>query len=623
MALSFKLPRIARSPHRRWAPRDKIAAAALFPATAAVVLWQNAHIAVLWDISYTLDNSWRIVAGQMPYRDFPFVHAPLPFLIQAAIIRLTGRVFFHQVIYAALFGGLGTVLAWRIVLHTLRGRVQAAWTIALLLAAPLTVLGLYCILPHPSYDCDCAFSILVAVWLLQRLEPDHDATAPSHPSVASGLAAGFAICLPLFFKQNMGLPFLLAALVAVGLVLCARRFQRSSASTNTTPSQRTLPPVLAGACITLAAAALLIHFTAGLNNYLHWTIVFAGRRRLPGWADMLGTYRDPALLWTLPCIAVGLLLLGIKPGKARWRSPVAFTLLAAPFIFALYSLILYDDADERGDSLLALWPLLLILAAALLLWNLIRMRRNLTLRALLPLILLAAIQGTFMSQQLWGSTYGIWPLLILLLAEMIVFLVARWGCPGSGVPTDWSSSVGWGSPALGDPGNHWRTWLPLALTALIAATLLILGGFYTASEERLSYADLPDGPVLHSAFPALSGLSTPGPYLPQFDELLRYAEAQIPFNDGIILLPGEDPFYFATGRIPQFPVLLFDPATDPYSPAEIANLARSPNIRWLIVKRNLQIKGSPMPQPEATFAALQAEFTLHARLSGYDIYLRQ
>jgi hypothetical protein len=101
----------------RWSLRDCLAASGLFLASAAVVLWQNAHLAILWDASYTLDTSLRIALGQMPYRDFPLVHSPLTFLIQAAIIRLTGRVFFHHVLYAALVSGLGTVLAWRIVLQ--------------------------------------------------------------------------------------------------------------------------------------------------------------------------------------------------------------------------------------------------------------------------------------------------------------------------------------------------------------------------------------------------------------------------------------------------------------------------------------------------------------------------
>jgi CDP-diglyceride synthetase len=625
MPLSCKLPRIASPSHRRWMLRDKIAAAALFLATAAVVLWQNAHVATIWDISYTLDSSWRIALGQMPYRDFPFVHAPLPFLIQAAIIRLTGRVFFHHVIYAAFVGGLGTVLTWRIALHTLQGRVQAAWTIALLLATPLSVLGLYCILPHPSYDCDCAFSILVAVWMLQRLAPnvnvnaknltDDDTCVQQAPGWTSGLAAGFSICLPLFFKQNMGLPFLLAALGAVALILAVQLPQRSlsrlSFSSGSAPAQHALLAVLLGAAAALAIAVPLIQFTAGLGNYLHWTIVFAGQRRLPPWGLMLEIYRDPTLLWTLPCIAVGLLLLVVRLGKPRLRSAVALALLAAPFIFALSSLLMYDDADERGDSLVALWPLLLILTAALVLWNfvlwnLVSLRSHLTLQSLLPLILLAAIHGTFLSQQLWGSTYAIWPLLSLLLAELIAFLAGLTVRHHNPNPDAKPSSQ----------------WVPTALTALIAATLLVCGAFYTASEERLLYADLDDGPVLHSAFPALAGLSTSGPYLPEFDELLRYAAAEIPFNDGLILLPGEDPFYFATGRVPQFPVLLFDPATDPYSPAQTADLARSRNIRWLIVKRHLQIKGNPMPQPEATLAAFKAQFALHAQLRGYDIYRR-
>ena len=154
----------------RFALRDWIAGIGLFAATASVVLWQNAHVAVLWDTSYVLDSAARFALGQAPYRHFPFVHPPLTFLVQAAIIRFTGRVFFHHVIYAAVVGGLATLLTWRIALGSLRGRIPGAWTVALLLAAPLTVLGIYCIIPIPEYDGDCTFWILVALWLMQRAE---------------------------------------------------------------------------------------------------------------------------------------------------------------------------------------------------------------------------------------------------------------------------------------------------------------------------------------------------------------------------------------------------------------------------------------------------------------------
>jgi hypothetical protein len=100
--------------------RDFVVALALFAATAAVVFWQNARLAVIWDLSYVLETSYRISLGQTPYRDFPLAHAPLTFLIQAAIIRLFGRVFWHHVLYCAVVGGMGSVVAWRVALRMVR-----------------------------------------------------------------------------------------------------------------------------------------------------------------------------------------------------------------------------------------------------------------------------------------------------------------------------------------------------------------------------------------------------------------------------------------------------------------------------------------------------------------------
>jgi hypothetical protein len=595
-------------PIGRWRLRDFIAAAGLFLATAGVVLWQNAHLVILWDLSYVLDSAARIALGQVPYRDFPFAHAPLTFLIQAAIIRLTGRVFFHHVLYAAVVGGLGTVLAWRIALDTLRGRLASAWLVSLLLAAPLAVLGLYCILPHPSYDCDCAFSILCALLLLQRLTPDTSTLSASSPAKTflHPFLAGAAVALPLFFKQNIGLPLLLITLAAIGLLLAVGLIRRTP---ETNPGTPALLAVLAGALTALAAAGLLIHLTAGVGNYIHWTIQFAAQRRLPGFKDMLGVYAQPSLLWMLPCVAAALVLLHVQFGKARWNNRLvnrwprllALFLLAAPFLWTLFSLFLYDDADERGDSLLALWPLLLVLSGALTLFNL---SRNLSLRTLLPAVVLVAINGTLLSQQLWGSTYAVWPLLLLLIAEMIAFLATE-------------------KPRGVSPGDsrECRFFSP-ALAAVVAATLLVCGGFYTVSEERLSYVQLPEEPVQHATLPELKGMAAPGNFVPDFEELLRFAAADIPASDGLILLPGEAPFYFATGRVPQFPVLLFDPATDPYSPAQLLEQARSHNIRWLIVKRELQIKEDPTPQREATMQALLRDFKPYRQLQSYDVYRR-
>src|SRR5262245_41215583 len=101
-------------PSNHWTWTDWAAAPFSFLATAAVVIWQNSRVAVLWDLSYVLENAHRISLGDVPYRDFPFPYAPLTFLIQAALIKVTGRVFWHHAVYCAVAGGLGTVLTWRI-----------------------------------------------------------------------------------------------------------------------------------------------------------------------------------------------------------------------------------------------------------------------------------------------------------------------------------------------------------------------------------------------------------------------------------------------------------------------------------------------------------------------------
>jgi hypothetical protein len=566
-----------------WRLRDYLAAAMLFLATAAFVLWQNSRIAVLWDLGYLLDTSWRIALGQMPYRDFPLAHAPLTFLIQAALIQVAGRHYLLAVTYAAIAGGLATLLTWRIILRLLRAELlfgSANWLVALLLAAPLTVLGIYSVYPHPIYDCDCALAILLAILLLVRLPRKPS----SGPRAAAALATGAAAALPLFFKQNMGLPFL--AVVAAGmLVLLAVQWARTRSLCAIARSQPAL--VLAGMAAALLIALTLLSATAGLGNYLHWTVQFAAQRRLPGLGSMLAVYSQPSLLWTLPTLAAGLILCHTRLISRLWARVTALCLIAAPFVGSLIFLFLEDDGDERADNLLALWPLLLLAATVMTLFEL---RRGITLGRLIPFFVLAAIHGTFLSQQLWGSTYALWPLLIVLVAGMLA--------------------------AFPPPARP----VAIASVAVIFAAFLICGGLYAASLERLSYINIPDAPFERSSIPALRGMATPGAFLANFEELAAFAAREIPPSDALILLPGEDPFYFATGRTPQFPVTLFDPATDPLSASQLLVEAQRRNVRWVIVKRVLQINGNPLPESGRAMELVARDFLLYRRLKGYDVY---
>jgi hypothetical protein len=540
--------------------------------TAGFTLWQNAHIAVIWDLSYLLDSSWRIALGQIPYKDFPFSHAPLMFMVQAAMIRLTGRVYWHEIAYAAISGAAGTLLMWRVVLRLLAGRVEGAWLVALALSAPLTVVGLYGIFPHPYYDPECVLAVLLAVYLLQRALDwggNGQAAGPLRYAIAGAACVG-----PLFVKQNIGLPFLAVTIAAVAAIAAGERMHARSIA----PQMG----VILGAGGALAAALVAIQLTAGLHNYVYWTITFAAHRRLPGMGAMLGVFSQSSLLWTVPAALAGVVILRLK---RRWATPTAIVLFAAPFVWTMVSLAVSGDASDRADQLLSLWPHLLVLGILLAVCNL---RRAPSFVSVLPLILLATIYGALLSQQLWGSTYGAWPLLMSLIAALLVEVptIAR----------------------------------PLAL--VVGFTLLLCGGLYAASRERLSYAKF-DGAEAHATLPTLRGMTTPGPWIPEFEELIRYTDAEIPAGDGILLVPGQDPFYFATGRVPRFPVLLFDPATNPYSPEEIVDLARERDVRWLILNRELQVKDDPTPNIGEYVRALMGDFVEYRRVGNYEVYRRR
>ena len=572
----------------------------LFLATAAFVFWQNTHLTVLWDLSYILENATRISLGQLPYRDFPFPYAPLTFLTQAAIIKLFGRAVLHHYLYASAAAGCATLLTWRILLRLLAPSPLPPRRTAFLLALPLVFLGTGSIFPHPFYDSDCTLFILFCTWLLLRLE------SRGFPPLRT-FACGILLAIPPFIKQNTGLAFLVAATACIAwLGICCHPQPHCSPA-----RRRGCVLLLAGAATGLALALVLIQHTVGLANYYHWTIQFAASRRLPGLPTMLGVYRDPTLLWSLPVFAIGLAILGLsRPSRAaaRWIAAsapaagsnalpvsrwIAITLLSLPFLWTLAALWIEQDASDRVEALLHLWPVLLIVSLTFALWQLPRAR---TLAQLVPLMLLAVIHGAFLSQQLWGSTYALWPFLTILLAAILI-----------SIAPDRAAAA-----------------LPLtALTFVISFTLLAAGGYYALSHERLQYADLSGDTLAHSALPPLRGLAMRGDWLPDFAELVAYANREIPPDDAILMIPGEDLFYFTTGRTPQFPVLMMDNTVNPYSAAQIVQLARQRNVPWLIVKRNLQLQEEPIAFRPQLLQLLSRDYSPVESLNNYDIYRRK
>jgi hypothetical protein len=546
----------------------------LFFGTAATVLWQNGRVASLWDLSYVLENSYRISLGAMPYRDFPFPYAPLTFLLQAALIKVTGRVFFHHVLYCAAAGGVATVLTWRILLNLLSGKVSRPRLVAFALAAPLIVLGVYCLFPHPFYDCDCTLLILLCIFVLQAAE------RRSFPWPLTFLA-GVLLVVPLFIKQNTGLIFLCSS----GLLLGVQAWRSRSLA----PYLRLASGVIAG----LVGALLVIKYTVGLETYAYWTLRFAASRRLPSITRMITVYRHRLLPLWIAALLTGAWFLREEQKAGRAVGRLTSALLFLPFGWTLISLFVEKDSQTRSEALLDLWPFLLIVSFG---FALLGARRHTGVTVALPFILICTVHGAFLSQQLRGSTYAIWPLFVIMMGLVIA---------------EFSTLVTFETS---------QRIMQLVYASVLSVT--IAGGYYLWSNERLFYVDLSGTRGVRSTLPALAGLSVPGNWAPEFDNLVHFAVREIPESDGLLIIPGEDPFYYATGRHPRLPVLMFDHTVNPYSAQEILQLSRSRNVQWLILKQSLQLRKDPVEDKEFLLALLRREFTLVATLDNYEIYKR-
>ena len=152
--------------------------------------------------------------------------------------------------------------------------------------------------------------------------------------------------------------------------------------------------------------------------------------------------------------------------------------------------------------------------------------------------------------------------------------------------------------------------------------MLIAGGSYVWSNERLNYAKLDEGKLAQATVPELKGLATRGRWIPDFEELAAYVERKIPPEDGILMLPDEDLFYYATGREPRFRAQ-FDTTTDAYSFEEALKLKRDPELRWLIVKPQKQLDDNDINSALRHLAKrLEPKFTRVKQLRNYDVYSR-
>jgi hypothetical protein len=535
-----------------------------FAASAIFTLWRNTQVGVLVDIAYVLNTATRIAAGDVPYSQFPLVLAPLEFLAQGLLIKAFGPHFFVQIAYATIFGGLGTAIAYTIARRLLDTAVARPAALAAILSIPLVPLGIYAIFPHPFYDPDTCLAILATLAALLA--------ARDRPTPARGLVAGALLAVPVFIKQTIGGVFLVLMVVALLVDALAQPRRRTS-----------FRWILAGLVICLGLEVSVLQLVAGVDNYLMWTWTFALSGRGVTLAR-ISAFVDPTVIW--PAVLILVLAFVTRVLTLRLRAPIFLGILLVALLTRASSPSSFLNVNTLLPPLLLAASVLALAAAA---------REGARFETLLPLVLTGTVTAAWMSDGLTGSSYGIFPLVILALATLVRDLgrVVR-------------------EPAQIAPMTGF----------MLAAILAISGAVYTLTNARLLFADMnAPGPVVRSQFPSLAGLSARGPYIGDLDTILFWMRDNVPPDDPFVFLPGEDPVYFALDRRPSLPSVYFFDVANPYSPAEIARFADEVGLRWVFVKDRLQIIEEPPLEPQMV-AALTEHATLFAQIGPYRVYRR-
>jgi hypothetical protein len=156
------------------------------------------------DHSITFDGGWRVLSGQVPYRDFTTPSGLVPILIQAAFFRVLGVTWFAYCLHAALCNGAFALLTFGIL--RLAGGTRVVSASFAFFAALLFYPGV----GVPSHDhASFAFGLLAAYLLLHA-----DRSKDVRAATAWAGAAGAAVVLGVFSKQVPSL-FLLPVLLLV------------------------------------------------------------------------------------------------------------------------------------------------------------------------------------------------------------------------------------------------------------------------------------------------------------------------------------------------------------------------------------------------------------------------
>lgn len=287
-------------------PRLRLAALAALAVFAVAVNWQAGHRGMfLYDTSIVFDGAWRLVQGQVPYKDFAMSHAPGAYFVLEGFMRLFGVTFGTMVLAASVLNGAAALMVARIAwpvgpaLGLLAGAVTALWF------QPPTG---YLQIEQTSFFFDC-----LGLWLLYEAGAELKGRA-----FLLRTLAGVALFYAILCKQNSGAFFVPVALAAVLALPLGSWRNRAIA----------LAPIALGAVLCASAFTIWVFTVSDAELFWHHAVDIPrrfGSERLvgtgPWWSSVLTLISSIKLPWGPRLLSMASVPVGIAGLWLAGRGP--------------------------------------------------------------------------------------------------------------------------------------------------------------------------------------------------------------------------------------------------------------------------------------------------------------
>lgn len=527
-----------------------------------LVVIQSFRLTAMVDYSYMVENSYRIFQGQLPYKDFVLAYPPGTFYILALFFILFGPNN-YSVVACVVTGQVITL----ILSYLLFNKISQNKIVNLLMLCPIALAG-HGIVSSVNYDIAETICILISLNIFFQI-----IQVGKTGNNLQWFLLGVTVALSLLFKQNVAVVFIFSFTIVILYLMYKKNITKKNC--------------LYFVCGNIFVITVILVFMLKLEiAYDIWLQIFqypSGERDV--WKNIFDVI---AQFFTINIKAIILCICAYIVGKhfCGWDKNILIDIVGCIALFG--PIVIACKGGIMVTDLLLLtchWHILLFISVLVVAYDVFK---NKNINYIVGIIaLLLTIASSLVSQGIIGSTYGIYPLLMFLL----LFIYEN-------------------IEGIKKIKKHTLCIIPLA----IIVSLFIM----VVTEVRMAFIDL-SGEQYTSKTKALAGVSAPGHYIENLDNLIEWVNTNMDLQESFVELPGEDPIYFATGREPRLKYFHLNSTMFPYTIEKYKDDCLNEHIDYIFVKTDLQCAGGFIDYEEFSVMIIDKYFFVK-KLPGYAIY---